>query len=338
MKNAIGFVLIDAPHSALNNAGIEASAKAENKTVVKQIKRGRDSFPYVSAQAWRRWWRDALEIRCGWVMSPLQRGKGDIAFTKANPFSYPDDDVFGYMRAQGSAEGGTMTRLSPLKTSPLVSILPQNATDDFGVMSRQPGNPVLHEHQFYSTILKGVFALDLDAVGTFQRGDRTGFRNLADAYIKKADMSKTIEESGATGSETEFVLPSNVRFKRAKDVFDSLPFLSGGAKQALHHTDVTPKFVVLAVIQGGNNLWMSIAAPDDKKPVNIKALEQVIRDYADIIEGAVFIGRQEGFADALAPDLVALQTNLAGVVPVQLFSPRAALQEFAKTLEPQFAV
>ena len=336
MKNAIGFVLIDAPHSALNNAGADVGARTENTIAIKSIRRGRDNFPYVSAQAWRRWWRDTLESRCGWQMSPIER-KEKIAFTKANPFVYPDDDVLGYMRAQGNADGGTLTRLSPLKTSPLISIMPHNPTSDFGVMSRHEGDPVPHEHQFYSTILKGVFALDLNAIGVFQRGNRTGFRNLSDKYTDKAGMKESIAESKATESETEFVMPLESRVKRARDVFEALPFLSGGAKQALHHTDVTPKFVVLAVIQGGNNLWMNIATSDDKMPINVGALKQVIQDYSDIIDGAVYIGRQEGFADALAPELEAMQKELASAVSVHLHSPRRALEEFANTLEVHLA-
>lgn len=336
MKNAIGFVLIDAPHSALNNAGADVGARTENTIAIKSIRRGRDNFPYVSAQAWRRWWRDTLESRCGWKMSPIER-KEKIAFTKADPFAYPDDDVLGYMRAQGKADGGTLTRLSPLKTSPLISIMPHNSTDDFGVMSRHEGDPVPHEHQFYSTILKGVFALDLNAVGVFQRGDRTGFRNLSDVYTKKASMEESIAKSGATSSDTDYIMPREARIKRARDVFEALPFLAGGAKQALHHTDVTPKVVVLAVIQGGNNLWMNIATDDDKKPINVRALEQVIRDYSDVIDGAVYIGRQEGFADALAPELEAMQKALAPTILVHLHSPRKALEEFAQTLDAHFA-
>ena len=332
MKNAIGFVLIDAPHSALNNAGADVGARTENTIAIKSIRRGREVFPYVSAQAWRRWWRDALVEKRDWKMSPIER-KEKIAFTKANPFLYPDDDVFGYMRAQSKADGGTLTRLSPLKTSPLVSIMPQNPTDDFGVMSRQNGDPVPHEHQFYSTVLKGVFALNLSAVGVFQKSERTGYRNLDEAYMKKPEMQQSATDTGATLSENDYVLPPQTRAQRVKDIFEALPFLAGGAKQALHHTDVATRFVVLAVIEGGNNLWMGIASSDDKKPINVKALEQVIRDYSDVIKGGVFIGRQEGFADALAPELDAMKSALSGVVEINLSSPRAALQNFAATLE-----
>ena len=88
--------------------------------------------------------------------------------TEANPIEYPDDDAFGYMRAMKKKDGGTVTRISPLKNSPLVSVVGQNPTNDFGVMARHDeGDPVPYEHEFYSTILKGIFSIDLASLGIF---------------------------------------------------------------------------------------------------------------------------------------------------------------------------
>ena len=39
----------------------------------------------------------------GWDLSPITRD-GKIAFTNADPLKFPDDDVFGYMRAAKDAE------------------------------------------------------------------------------------------------------------------------------------------------------------------------------------------------------------------------------------------
>jgi CRISPR-associated protein Cst2 len=336
MKNAIGFVLIDAPHSALNNAGSDVGERTENTIAVKVIRRGRDVFPYVSAQAWRRWWRDALVEKFKWEMSPIER-KEKIAFTKANPFTYPDDDVFGYMRAQSAKEGGTLTRLSPLKTSPLVAVLPQLPTQDFGVMARHDGDPVPHEHQFYSVVLKGIFSLDLSRLGAFGSAARTGYKNLDKAYTDQPTMQAAIEDAGATMENGDWTLPAATRVQRARDAISALPFLSGGAKQALHHTDVTPKFVVFVVIEGGNNLFMNIAAPDENKLVNVAALREVLSDYSDVIVGDVYIGRQEGFLDGLRGELEALQDGLKESTTVHLLSPKRAAEEFAASLEQHFA-
>ena len=153
-KTVVGFMLVDAPHSALNNAGADAGDRTDNIVRVKSIRRGRKVYPYVSGQALRYWWRDTLEQKYNWNVSPIERQK-KIAFTSANPIEYDDDDVFGYMRALKAKEGGTVTRISPLKTSPLISVIGQTPTQDFGVMARHEGDPVPYEHEFYSTVLKG---------------------------------------------------------------------------------------------------------------------------------------------------------------------------------------
>src|SRR4030042_3080456 len=113
-RNILGFVLIDAPHSALNNASEETGFTfAANDNPVKLIKRGNNFFPYVSAQAWRYWWRETLKEKFAWEMSPItykgkKTGEKQQVFTDANPFKYDDDDIFGYMRALSK---GTLTRL-----------------------------------------------------------------------------------------------------------------------------------------------------------------------------------------------------------------------------------
>jgi hypothetical protein len=58
---------------------------------------GRDNkeYPYVSSQCYKRYWREALEG----PLSPIKRGKGNQAYTIADPVTYIDDDLFGYMRA-----------------------------------------------------------------------------------------------------------------------------------------------------------------------------------------------------------------------------------------------
>jgi CRISPR-associated protein Cst2 len=193
MSNTIvGFMLVDAPHSALNNAGLDAGERTENIVRVKTIRRGRNVYPYVSGQALRYWWRDTLQSKFKWKLSPIIR-EAKIAFTDANPIEYDDDDVFGYMRAPKSKEhkektdGNVVTRISPLKCSPLISVLSQMPTNDFGVMTRQEGDPVPYEHEFYSTILKGIFSLHLDRVGIFYAIEKTGYKNM---YPKLEEIAK----------------------------------------------------------------------------------------------------------------------------------------------------
>ncbi|MCC7203097.1 MAG: type I-B CRISPR-associated protein Cas7/Cst2/DevR [Nitrospirae bacterium] len=334
-KNVLGFVLIDAPHSALNNAGKDDEARTENTVDVKVIRKGRSVYPYVSAQAWRYWWRNALKEKYSWNMSEITHikksgGKGNQAFTAANPFTCEDDDIFGYMRASKKDEKGTLTRLSPLKNSPLISVISHAPTDDYGSMSRHEGDPVPFTHQFYSTILKGIFSLDLNSMGIFYESARTGFKNLDDEHLKIERIKSAKDESEAVKENGSWKLPKPERVKRARETISVLPYLYSTTKSAGHLTDVTPKFIVLAVIDGGNHIFMNIANESYDKPVNVKALRQVLSDYSGNIVSDIYIGRQEGFMDELDNDLKGL--NFAGKT-VHCLSPKQAVEEFVKTIE-----
>ena len=93
MKTTQGFLLIDVDVAALNNAGNDPLTNLDNAVATKKIKKNRRDYPYVSGQAWRYWWRETLKSDFSWEMSPIIREK-KIAFTEANPFKYPDDDIF----------------------------------------------------------------------------------------------------------------------------------------------------------------------------------------------------------------------------------------------------
>ena len=124
-----GFVLLDVDVVALNNAGKEATSNFDNAIKTKSVYKNGENYVYVSGQAWRYWWRDTLQKDFEWHLSPVTRDKA-IAYTNADPITYPDDDIFGYMRAASEQyeEKGkmksrniTVTRVSPLKNSALVS-------------------------------------------------------------------------------------------------------------------------------------------------------------------------------------------------------------------------
>ncbi|MBM7854981.1 CRISPR-associated protein Cst2 [Desulfohalotomaculum tongense] len=299
-----GLVLIDAPHSALNNAGLDSGLGTENAVAVKVLRRGRSVYPYVSPQAWRYWWRNALMQKRGWHMSPVEINK-KIAYTAADPFKYPDDDVFGYMRAEKRT---TLTRLSPLKCSPLVSVTPQVPVQDFGVMARQEGDPVPYEHQFYSTVLKGIFSLDLDMVGRFTAINKTGYKNID-------QIKQEWRDSGAVVDKDEVKMPVKTRAERAADVIKVLPYMAGGAKQTGHLTDVTPKFLILLILDGGNHILMNVVNErEGQVHINLEALKEVLVDYSRDVLSPVFIGRRKGFMDEIDESLREFtQQSLDGV-------------------------
>lgn len=309
MSFVTGLVLIDAPASALNNLGQIEGERYDNSTGVKVIRSKDGFYPYVSAQAFRYWLRTTLEQTQGeWKAAPIYREE-KIAYTDANPIKWWDDDLFGYMRAPSKkskhaadeARTGetdtkdTITRTAPFRVSTLVSIAPVTPTSDFGVMSRQEGDPVPHEHQFYHATLKGLFSLNLNASGTFWYRQKTGFRNLDDVRIEEAKKAGLQEVDGQKAYRLSF----EQRLQRITTLFEGMATLDGGAKQTLHYTDVTPPFVIMAITRGGNHIFGHIIRANGRglPELNIEALKESMAVFKDEILSEVYVGWVRGYLD-----------------------------------------
>jgi CRISPR-associated protein Cst2 len=316
MAFVTGLLLIDAPASALNNLGNIPGERLDNTSGVKVIRVGtsiyeRQSYPYVSAQSFRYWLRTTAERRVeGWQAAPMYR-EDKIAYTDSNPILWWDDDLFGYMRApkkltkEQQAAGNaperktevvdTVTRVSPFRVSTLVSIAPVDITNDFGVMSRHEGNPVPFEHQMYRTTLQGLFSLDLNACGTFSYRNKAGYRNLDAVRLEQAKQ-KQLEhlEAGKL-----YRLPLEERIRRVQALFEGMALLEGGAKQALHYTDVAPAFCLLAVTRGGNHIFGHLVGADKLGRPTIKrdALREALTTMGDEILSPVYVGWTRGYLD-----------------------------------------
>lgn len=303
-----GAVLIEANGAALNNAGQDEGRRAENAIVVKQIRIGRLRYPYVSGQAWRRWWREVLYADFGWTPSPLTViSKPQQAFTAGNPIHFEEDDLFGYMAArkrakkgkkeageseEKAAEGGegTFRRISPLKNSLLISVLPNVIESDFGHLSRHQQDPekrlseqarsqapLLYESEHYTTCLQGVFTISLADVGRFEVGEM--YDVPEDLIQQNNDL--LIRDSA---SDRVYYLKRDERIKRVQEALQALARLRGGAHLARNLSDVVPVAVLVGFLDGGNAPFQRLFDPDEnyeRAHLNLGRLRSVLEDYKD---------------------------------------------------------
>lgn len=144
-----------------------------------------------------------------------------------------------------------ITRVSPFRVSTFVSISPAPIVTDFGTMTRQQGDPVPYEHEFYRAHLLGLLSLDLTSLGTFFDGERVGYKNL-DSHRREHAKTSNLEPVQVR-KQKAWRLPHEKRVERVCTLLDSIGRLGGGAKQAVHYTDLTPTVMFLAVTQHGNN-------------------------------------------------------------------------------------
>ena len=314
MAFVTGIILLDAPASALNNARDAVGAVYDNEVGVKMIRTREGAYPYVSAQAFRYWLRETLTEDAEWRehVSPVFR-ESKVAYTDANPILYWDDDLLGYMRAPSKKSEAakaresdakvakatetkeSVTRISPLRTSTLVSIAPVSVVNDFGTMTRSDGDPVPHSHQFYRAVMKGLFSLDLRMAGTFFYRKKSGYQNLDEVRTAQAEERGLIKLEDAEA----FQLDLEDRKKRVSHLLRGFGNLQGGAKQTVHYTDVTPAVVLAAVTKGGNNPMHYVIEADSKglPQVNKDALKEMLDVYEDQFISDIYVGWAKGFHD-----------------------------------------
>jgi len=353
-----GCLILDAQASALNNAGRDVGAKTDNTIAVKKIRVGRAVYPYVSAQAVRYWIRTGLETQGGaWKAAPVFR-EGKIAYTDSNPLEFWDDDLFGYMRAPSRAkdarkatalDGGPeptpmekdteITRVSPLRVSTFVAISPGGIASDFGTMTRQNGDPVPYEHEFYRAHLQGLLSLDLTTAGTFFVSKRVGFKNLDEIRRKKAEDLQLVKLP--VRKQDAYRLPLAQRQERVKALLGGLAFLSGGAKQTQHLTDLTPAVAIFAVTKHGNNPFLRWFGPNTENrgegtQFQPGAFQQTVEWLAsqDELLSPIYVGWADGFLDDQRKAFHEAKAAIAGVSIEEGYPPRV-IQELAGQLGAQ---
>ncbi|MDT0475667.1 type I-B CRISPR-associated protein Cas7/Cst2/DevR [Streptomyces sp. DSM 41014] len=308
MAYLAGKLVLSVEAGAPNNGkGEETRARVKHARI-----RGR-YYPYISAQAVRRWTRDGM-VELGSVPSPVSRvGKpqntAQKGNTDANPVRYPDDDLFGYMKAGAKKNGeATTLRDSPFMLGTLMSVEPASLTEDFGVMSRGVSEPVLHGHEFYTADLAAPFLLDLPRIGTFTLPDAQGAGRPN--YLNQEQALQVAEAAQAGAFTTVFRdqpavrLPVEERRRRAALLLEALAHLSGGAKQALHYGDRVPDLLVLVPFKGGINPLAHCV--DGQEGTGLRVRGEVLRKELRAWEGEweppVRIGWRPGFRDLLRED------------------------------------
>lgn len=329
LKNITGALLIDATAAFLNGAGLGAGEDRNlviPKTFRESVNGQNEPVPYVSAQAWRRWLRNTANEENGWEPSDLQaiafnaKGNTSKIATQLNPISYPEDDLFGYMRSGGNEKKGaddaeddsedegaegqskklkvkaeSVQRTSPFKCSILKGIPGKRAfTTDEGFVHLKDGSPLPYSTKFYASHLEGFFNLEFYRLGVF---DNFGSKMELASEILSAQKNK-VDESSLGGKHKRYVMKEAdaERRKRAAGLLKGLAFLRGGAKQAAFGADVSPKVLIIAGMECANPVFNNLFDGKAEKPsIKLKALEQIISDYQDKLATPVYIGIREGY-------------------------------------------
>jgi len=323
-------------------AGAPNNDKGESTTApVKKARIRGEWYPYISAQAFRRWLRETMTA-LGSVPSPTERvgkaqGKAQKATTAGDPITYIDDDLFGYMKAGPKGDDkGTTLRDSPFMVGTFLSVEPAKPTTDFGVMSRGIDEPVLHSHEFYTADLAAPFLLDLPRVGTFTLPEKNGVGRPNYLSEQEALAVAGAVQMGAVPvkfrGQQAVRLPLEIRRERVALLLEALAELVGGAKKAIHYGDRTPALVALVPMAGGvNPLGFVVDGAEDGSGLQVRAevLKQELDAWQGEWEAPVRFGWRPGFRELVRKEFETDAADLIEAEKVTIGHPRVMLRELA---------
>ncbi|HLW08359.1 MAG TPA: type I-B CRISPR-associated protein Cas7/Cst2/DevR [Marinilabiliaceae bacterium] len=306
LNNITGALLIDATAAFLNGAGLgvqEDKNRVIPKTYKEKVNNRTEEVPYVSAQSWRRWLRDTTNEENGWNPSELRavgdgsnKGTTNKIATELNPIEFPEDDIFGYMKA-GKAKEESVQRTSPFKSSILKGIKNMRTINtDEAFVHLKEGTPLPYSTKFYSTHLEGFFNLEYYRLGLY---DNLGSKQeLSSELVEKHQDILNQSSLGGKFIRYELKNADENRRRNAAGLLKGMAYLRGGAKQAAFGADVAPKVLILAGMESANPIFNNMFNGTGEKPaLNLETLTQLATDYKEKLATPIYVGIRAGYLE-----------------------------------------
>jgi len=251
---------------------------------VKKFTSNGQQYPYVSGQAMRAYIKECMRRSLSqneYMCVPDSEGHtcGDIEKCILC-------DMFGFMipkkkvkkgKGQGRGEteeetkGGAVTRISPVKVSPAIGVLPflKQSTLDFLTVRK----PQEREEERAGGIVNVELGTNLYKCGLAVDLLRVGAREEIDFKNRKIDIKEVVSEKESKS--------------RTRKVLASLKFLADYSKQARLMTDFTPDVICVAFQKVySHRLQKLFDVAENNREVNINRLAEILADlkkYSDHI-------------------------------------------------------
>ncbi|MCD6493467.1 MAG: type I-B CRISPR-associated protein Cas7/Cst2/DevR [Archaeoglobaceae archaeon] len=203
---------------------------------VKKYKKNGVEYPYVSGQAMRYYFKEAIRRNLDGEYMCVPNDKGE---TCGNIKECVGCDLFGFMTTikKGTVipgypdghPGGAVTRVSPVKVSPAMGLLPfeDNAVVDFLTRRHRMG-----EGEMRGDIVNVEIGINLYKCGIAIDIARIGGEEKVDEKTRSVKI--------------EYYVDNDARKKRVFKVIEMLRYLSDYSKQARLLTDFTPDIILIA--------------------------------------------------------------------------------------------
>lgn len=250
---------------------LNAGEGESNLIDVKKYKKDGIEYPYVSGQAMRFYLKEAIRRSLEdkeYMCIPDDQGEtcGDIKRCLMC-------DLFGFMTTEKGK--GAKTRISPVKVSPAVGLLPfdENAASggtDFLTRRHRVSEGKKMEGDIVNVeigtnIYKGGISIDMVRVG----GD------------------EKVDEDKRTVSIENFIDGSEKK-KRVKKTLEAIRYLADYSKQARLLTDFSPDVIAISLQNKYSHRLQKLFELNNKRELNIQRLNEILDDVSNYSDRILF--------------------------------------------------
>jgi len=221
-----------------------------------------EEYVYVSGQALRRYLKETL-MQLGEKISgvdengnPQIEGIENLNKTlkdesKRKIFELVIDlDLFGYMLPKGDR------RWSVVKVAPLLSLLPYKGEYDY----------LTRKQKSDESRSGNIVQVEIDTLN-YMRG------NIVIDYEK---IGMDVDEYTYKSAE---ILDKEERNRRLNKLLDAIRYFNGGAKQARHMEDISPKLVVVAHQRTGTPFMLNALSVDERGNIDVGRLKEALEEF-----------------------------------------------------------
>lgn len=288
----------------LSKTGLTNLNSGEGGSQLVDIKRYRwrgKEYPYVSGQAMRFYLKEAIRREVPPSKACVPDEKGETCGDAANCVLC---DLFGYMgvieRGARGERGGAEIRLSPVKVSPAMGLLPydENSVVDF----------LTRRHRLESGKLEGDIVNVELAVNIYKAG-------ICLDLVRLGREERLNKENGVNRVSFVDLVDDEERMRRLSLLLGAIADFSDYSKQARLLTDFTPDLIIASAQSNYSHRLQKALYLDEDCSLNTELLKQVLEEvkrdsvaiFAGILEGV--IANMEEVNDILQREGVELKSN-----------------------------
>jgi len=250
-----------------------------NLVDIKKFRFGGQEFPYVSGQAMRFYLKEAIRRHLCPEEACVADEQGETCGRIANCVLC---DLFGFMTTVPDV--GAVTRVSPVKVSPAMGLLPLNQTlvADF-LTRRHRGATAEEEAELRGDIVNVELAVNIYKAGVCIDVQRVGREEERVETGKKEGKKPKTFYSVRLKAYTD----DTERIRRIALLLDAIKDFSDYSKQARLLTDFTPDFILVTLQHNYSHRLqkaLELRAADDLQ-LNTERLHQILTEvHEELVE------------------------------------------------------